>query len=127
MAKKKIKTSIHSYGIYGAWVDRKGQIPKVIQHTKNIPAKLDTEFGYVLKIIGGRGQRIDFLIEHPPFKNQKGDVTPPFKGEEYIKGNEFLFFLGDSIWEPVEDKKGCWRLVAKINGQIIADMSFTVF
>ena len=126
MSKKKLKAIIQSYGIYESWANRKGGVPKILKHTKEIPAKLDTEFGYVLKVTGGRGQRIDFVIEHPPFKTAKGDIASPFKGVEYIKGNEFLFFLGDSIWEPIEDKRGTWRLVAKVSGTTIADMSFNV-
>ena len=126
MAKKTLKTVMHSYGIYESWKGKEGGIPKVKKHTKEIPVELDSEFGYVLKITGGKGQRIDFLMEHPPFKDNKGNVAAPFRGQEYIKNNEFFFFLGDTFWEPIEDKRGIWRLITEIKGQRVADMSFTM-
>jgi hypothetical protein len=126
MSKKKLKIEMYSYGLYESWRDKKSGLPKIIKHTKNIPAEIDIEFGYVLKIIGGKGKKIYFTMEHPPFKDSKGNVAAPFKGFEYIKTNEFLFFLGDCIWAPVEDKKGIWQLSCEIDGEKVSDMSFTI-
>ena len=127
MPRKKLKVEMYSYGLYEAWRDKKSGLPKIIKHTKNIPAEIDIEFGYVIKILGGKGKQIHFVIDHPPFKDSKGNIAPPCKGVEYVKSNDFLFFLGDCIWAPVEDKKGIWQLSCEIDGEKVSDMSFTIF
>jgi hypothetical protein len=46
---------------------------------------------------------------------------PPFAGEFYVKINDFRFFLGDTVWAPVEDKRGAWRLITWLVGDKVAD------
>jgi hypothetical protein len=38
--------------------------------------------------------------------------------------NDWNFYLGDTIWEPVADKLGTWRMTVESNGKIVADKSF---
>jgi hypothetical protein len=122
MAKKQASVDMISYGIYEPW-DRKG-IPKLIQFTQTIPVALDREFGYVLRIQKAKNSLIDFTIDHPPFKDAKGRKAAPFTGEQYVKQNDFQFFLGDTFWEPLEDKVGPWELVTRLDGKEVARMTF---
>ena len=41
-------------------------------------------------------------------------------------GNDFRFFLGDTIWEPLEDKKGEWRLITWLDGVKVADKTLVM-
>jgi len=51
---------------------------------------------------------------------------PPFTGDVYVRSNEWQFFLGDTVWEPVADKCGTWRLIVELEGEIMADKSFQI-
>lgn len=121
MAKKKVQHELYSYGIYSRWERQNKNLPKLLEITDQIPVKDDIEFGYILKINGAKGKILDFRIDHPPFKNENGQTTPPFKGEYYINSNDYEFFLGDTVWEPYEDKAGEWRLRTWLEGKLIAD------
>ena len=111
---------MHSYGQYDGW-DRDSRIlPSLVKITTEIDTALDVEFGYILRIRNARNSKITFRIEHPPFKNDDGETAPPFDGELYVKTNDFRFFLGDTIWAPVEDKRGEWRLITWLDGETIA-------
>ena len=121
MAKKKADVSMHSYGLYDGW-DRDGKnLPGLIKITTEIEAALDVEFGYILRIRNARNSKITFRIEHPPFKDDAGETAPSFDGELYVKTNDFRFFLGDTVWEPVADKRGAWRLITWLDGTLAAD------
>jgi hypothetical protein len=122
MPKKKVSVNMISYGLYEAW-DRK-HIPKLIRFTKTIPVALGHEFGYVLRFLNAKNQRISFTIFHPDFQNSRGQKAPPFTGEQYVKSNDYLFFLGDTFWEPLQDKTGVWELVTKLEGNNVANMCF---
>jgi hypothetical protein len=121
MAKRKIDIELYSYGEYSRWDRASREIPKLINITETIPAEIGTEFGYVLKIKRGKGEKLTFRIDHPPFKDEQGQVRPPFDGEQYIQSNDFEFFLGDCIWEPLEDKLGKWTMTTYLNGKIVAE------
>lgn len=121
MAKKKSEVSMHSYGVYDGWERESKELPELVKITTEVEAALDVEFGYILRIRNARNSKIVFRIEHPPFKNSTGDIAPPFDGELYVKTNDFRFFLGDTIWAPVEDKRGEWRLTTWLDGEKIAD------
>ena len=117
---------MHSHGLYDGW-DRDGkELPNLVKITTKIAAALDIEFGYVLRVRNARNGKITFRIEHPPFKNADGAVAPAFEGELYVKTNDFRFFLGDTIWAPVEDKKGEWRLITWLDGEKVADKTLTM-
>ncbi|MFB6317041.1 DUF3859 domain-containing protein [Saccharicrinis sp. FJH54] len=120
MPKQKPSFEIYTYGIYSKWDRDSKDIPKIIKITDRIPAEIDIEFGYLLKIKRGKGIRLEFKIEHPPFKDDKGKTRPPFTGEHYVNGNDWEFFLGDTIWEPVSDKIGKWTLSTYYEGKVVA-------
>ena len=126
MAKAKTKTTweLDTWGIYTHWDRESKELPEFKECTHEIPARLGIEFGYVLKIRKGKGKKLQFRIEHPPFPDSEGRPTPPFTGEIYIRSNDWEFFLGDTVWEPVSDKIGAWRLVTELEGTILADETF---
>ncbi|MCH2174188.1 MAG: DUF3859 domain-containing protein [Lentisphaeria bacterium] len=127
MPKKKIEVEYYSFGIYDGWEPDSDQIPQIVKHTTKIPAQLGLEFGYVIDIHGARGQWLDFQIDHPPFKNEKGNIAPSFKGKEYISSAEYRFFVGDTFWEPIQDKVGKWTLSCWIQKQLVAQKTFQIF
>ena len=121
MAKKRPEVEIHSYGLYGGWNRENKELPNLVAITSEIEAELDIEFGYILRIRNARNCRITFRIEHPPFKDSSGKTAPPFEGELYVKTNDYRFFLGDTVWSPVEDKRGAWRLITWLDHEKVAD------
>lgn len=126
MARSKIDCQRVSYGIYTPWDRDSKTLPKVLEFTRRIPARIDIEFGCILNIRKARGKQLSFCIDHPPFQGKNGDIAPPFTGDEYVRTNDWHFFLGDTIWAPVQDKIGTWRLTVELEGRAIADESFTV-
>ena len=121
MAKKKPEVTLHSHGLYDGWDRESNALPNLLSITREIEAAPDVEFGYILRIRNARNSKITFRIEHPPFKGADGEIAPPFVGELYVKNNDFRFFLGDTIWSPVEDKRGAWRLITWLDGEKVAD------
>jgi hypothetical protein len=126
MAKKKPLVTMHSHGLYDGWDRDSKELPNLVSITTEIETALDVEFGYILRIRNARNSKITFRIEHPPFKDSSGHVAPPFDGELYVKTNDFRFFLGDTIWAPVEDKRGEWRLITWLDGEKVADKTLTM-
>ncbi len=113
-----------SYGIYTAWNRESKELPKIIRHTLEIPAGVGVEFGFILSVKKVKGEVLEFCIEHPPFTDEEGEVMPPFEGTYFVNSNDFRFFLGDTVWEPVEDKKGVWTLTVSYQGKEVARKSF---
>jgi len=126
MAKKKPEVTLHSYGLYDAWDRDSKDLPCLIRITTEIEAALEVEFGYILRIRNARNGKVTFRMEHPPFKGDDGETAPPFEGELYVKTNDFRFFLGDTVWAPVEDKRGAWRLITWLDGKKVADKTLTL-
>lgn len=126
MRKRKPIFKIYSYGEYSKWDRESKEIPKILDITTEIEATSGTEFGYVLQIKQGKGETIEFRIDHPPFKDESGKVTPPFTGEQFIRTNDYLFYLGDCIWDPPEDKFGVWELTTYHNGKVVANKVFQI-
>ncbi len=112
---------MHSHGRYDGWIRESKDLPRLVEITTEVEASLDVEFGYILRIRNARNSKIVFRIEHPPFKNSEGGIAPPFDGDLYVKTNDFRFFLGDTVWAPVEDKRGAWRLITWLDGEKVAD------
>ena len=108
MPKPKFTWKIVSYGIYVNWDRDSKDLPDIVKFSETIPARIGVEFGYILNIKKAKGKKLYFCIEHPPFTDEKGDVMPSFSGELYVRTNDWHFFLGDTIWEPVHDKVGEW-------------------
>ncbi|MFR9629570.1 MAG: DUF3859 domain-containing protein, partial [Rikenellaceae bacterium] len=92
-----------------------------------IPSELDIEFGYILRILRAKGSKITFVMKHPPFCDDEGRVRPDFVGEEMVNSNEWHFFLGDTVWAPIEDKCGEWELITMLDGREVARMKFNLF
>jgi len=126
MAKPKITWKMQSWGLYTAWDRQAKALPEIQEFTEEIPAIPGVEFGYILQIKKARGKQIHFTIEHPPFPDEAGNPTPSFAGDVYVRSNDWQFFLGDTVWEPVEDKCGPWRLIVKLDGEIMADKTFLI-
>ncbi len=124
MAKRKTVVRMISFGEYSKWERNSRQIPRILNFTTEIEAEIGTEFGYVLHIRNGKGKTLEFCIEHPPFAGSDGKTAPPFTGEEFIKTNDFEFYLGDCIWEPLEDKLGAWEISTFLEGEEIARKIF---
>ncbi len=125
---KKPIVKIKNFGIYTNWNKRTSEkeLPELLKYTDKIPAQLQIEFGYILHIVKGKGLKIDFHIDHPPFCDKFGMIAPPFKGEMHINSNDFFFFLGDTLWEPIEDKIGAWVLKSFIKGELVAEKTLFV-
>jgi len=124
MKRKKPIFNMISYGEYTKWNRESKEIPKIQNITNEIEAETGTEFGYVLQIKQGKGETIEFRIDHPPFKDENGKVMPPFTGEQFIRTNDYLFYLGDCIWDPPADKFGEWELTTFHNGKVVAHKTF---
>lgn len=121
MSKKKIDIELYSYGEYSPWDKTSKALPRILAIGDRVEAESGTEFGYVLKLKKAKGKRLDFRIIHPPFNDEWGKPMGDFTGEVYITSNDYEFFLGDCIWEPIDDKLGPWRLITELEGKVIAD------
>ncbi len=126
MAKTKFICQQLNYGIYEHWDRDARELPKIREFTTKIPARLDIEFGFILNIKKGKGKLLSFCIDHPPFLDASGNPAAPFTGDEYIRTNDWNFYLGDTLWDPIEDKLGPWRMTVEIEGQIVGDVTFQV-
>ncbi len=126
MKHRKPEFKIDSYGEYSPWDKTTKELPKILDIGTDIYAQIGTEFGYILKIKKGKGEKLSFKIEHPAFEDENGIFMPPFMGEHYIKTNDYQFFLGDNIWEPIDNKLGQWILTIYHNSKIVATKTFTI-
>ncbi len=120
MAKKKVDIKIVNFGIYDKFDKDDEQLPEIIEFSDKIPARLEIEFGMIVEITKARGEVISWRIGHPPFKNSRGCMAPPFTGEFHVNSPVYTFFLGDTIWEPIDDKLGIWDLSISWNGTTMA-------
>lgn len=127
MAKQKPEVTVRTYGIYSKWDSASKELPSFLELTTRIAAEVDVEFGLVINVKGGKNMPISYCIDHPGILDDDGKRRPPFEGVVYAKTNDWDFYLGDTIWEPVEDKYGLWRMTLEIEGQIVADQSFDLY
>jgi hypothetical protein len=114
------KVEIVSYGRYTNWDRDSKKLPELIDLTTEVKAEIGVEFGMVVEIFQAKGRVLDFVIDHPPFYDENGDVAAPFEGSYQIRNNPYAFFLGDTIWEPVEDKRGPWTMTVLMDGKELA-------
>ncbi len=126
LANRKAEVEIRSFGIYTKWDAETKELPRILKFTRTIPADVDVEFGLVVKIKRAKNQLVEFCIAHPGILDAAGKVRAPFCGDLYVKTNDWDFFLGDTIWEPIADKFGIWRLTIKLAGNTVVDESFEV-
>lgn len=128
MAKKKkeLLVKTESYGLYAKWSNRCRELPLFLKFTDQLPLRVESEFGFILHIKNGKGLSVSYTVEHPPFKNEKGIKEPSFRGEIPIRDNDFKVYVGDTLWEPLCDKTGIWRVVAKINNTVYEDKKFII-
>ncbi|MGD8176015.1 DUF3859 domain-containing protein [Marinimicrobium sp. ARAG 43.8] len=126
MAKKKPEVKLRSWGRYTPLDTRSKELPQLIKMTHDIPCELGVEFGYIANIRKAKNKKLYYCIYHPDIPDQEGGVLPPFDGEEYIRQNDWDFFIGDTIWEPIDNKAGPWRVTLSIDGQMIADETFNL-
>ena len=126
MAKQKPVIKLQTYGIHSAWQSKSKALPQIKEFTTDIPAEIDIEFGLIINIKNARGGKIFYCIDHPGICDDKGQVRAAFTGEVQISNNNWDFYLGDTIWAPIEDKCGPWRMTITLNKQLIADKTFNV-
>src|SRR5690606_14000757 len=126
MAKKKVETRLMSRGIYTKWNAESKELPRLVKITNEIPGELDVEFGYILNIKKAKNKKLQYCNYHPQIPHADGNPMSPFAVEEYIKQNDWSFFIGDTIWGPVDNKKGPWRITLTIEGVLVADETFNL-
>lgn len=127
MAKQKPEVTIRSYGLYSKWDSDAKELPRFLESTTRIPAKVDVEFGLMIHVTGGKNLPMRYCIAHPGILDSSGQRRPPFEDVVYIKSNDWDFYLGDTIWEPISDKLGIWRMTLELEDSIIADQSFEIY
>lgn len=127
MAKRKVEIRKRSCGIYKQWDSDSKDLPRFVEATRHVRADIGVEFGFVVDIRGGKNKELTYCIDHPGILDADGARRPPFDGVVYVKQNVWKFYLGDTVWEPVEDKLGNWRLTLELDGEIIADETFELY
>ena len=121
------KVEILSFGRYTTWDRERKALPELLELTDRIEANIDTEFGMIVEISGAKGRYLSFKIEHPPFRDNHGEIAPAFEGTHQVRSTPFYFFLGDTIWEPVDDKRGQWKLSIYFEEKVVAFKALTLF
>ena len=124
MAKSKPIIEYHSYGIYKNWDADSKSLPEIQTFTLKVEAKIDVEFGFIVNIKKAKGEKIRYCIYHPDIPGEDGQPLAPFDGEEYVRTNDWYFYLGDTIWAPIEDKLGSWRMTIELRGKVVAEKQF---
>ncbi|WP_049722599.1 DUF3859 domain-containing protein [Gilvimarinus polysaccharolyticus] len=124
MANKKFAVKLKSWGIYTPWDSDTKALPKLLKVTREIPCELDIEFGYIANIKKAKNKKLHYCIYHPDIPDADGTPLPPFSGEEFIRQNDWNFFIGDTVWAPIENKQGPWRITLSIEGELVADETF---
>lgn len=114
------KTEIVSYGRYTRWDRESKNLPELVDLTAEVKAEIGVEFGMIIEIFQAKGRFLEFIIDHPPFNDEEGNLAPPFEGSYQIRNNPYAFFLGDTIWEPIEDKRGPWTMTVIMDGKELA-------
>lgn len=116
-----------SYGKYTKWDRDSRDLPELVDLTNEVEAEIGVEFGMIVEIYQAKGRYLDFKIDHPPFTDKDGNVEPSFDGTYQIRNNPYAFFLGDTIWEPVDDKKGPWTMSVYMDGIMLATKTILLF
>lgn len=126
MAKPKPIIEIISYGIYDKWDADDKTLPKIKRFTTTVGAVIDVEFGFIINIKRAKGEKIRYCIYHPNIPDADGRIMAPFDGEQYVKSNNWDFYLVDTIWAPEHNKLGVWRMTIELGGKVIAEQKFNL-
>jgi len=126
MPEKKPEIKVESYGRYSKCECGSKKLPSVLEFTNTSKALKGNEFGMILRIKRGKGLKLIDYIKHPSFLNDDGTIAPDFIGEYFVNSNDFQFYIGDSIWLPVEDKIGIWEIIVYQEGKAVASRSFEI-
>ncbi len=118
---------MRTYGIYTHWDSDSKELPRITEVTTRVRAKIDVEFGFVVTVKGAKNRQLDYCIDHPGILDADGARRPPFTGTVYVKTNDWDFYLGDTIWEPISDKLGDWRMTLEMDGNIVAAKTFELY
>ena len=102
-------------------------MPQIREFTTRVEAELEVDFGLIVNIKKAKGQLLHYCIYHPDIPDEEGQVMAPFEGDEYVRSNDWDFYLGDTIWAPVSNKLGIWRMTIELAGQLVADKSFELY
>jgi hypothetical protein len=127
MAKRKPEVLIKSFGIYTQWDAASKELPRITEFTTRVRAELDVEFGFIVNIKGAKNAPLDYCIYHPDIPDADGNTRPPFDGTVFVKTNDWDFYLGDTIWAPVSNKLGSWRMTLELASTLIADKTFELY
>ena len=126
MPNRKPEITIANYGRYTTWNKKSREMPKLLQYTNTIEAIEGHEFGIIINVDNAKGEVLEFIIKHPPIKNDKGYLLPQFKGKLYVNTIHTQFFVGDGIWLPVNDKIGEWEILIYLKERIIVSKKFRI-
>ena len=126
MPKTKPTFRIRTFGTYTQWDAKSRELPQALENTTRVTAVVDVEFGFILNVKSAKNEKLTFCIDHPQIKNADGSIRPPFTGDVYVKSNDWNFFLGDTIWEPIHDKLGHWHLSVSWKGKVVAEKTFLI-
>lgn len=126
MPRRKPNIEIANYGKYTAWNKTSREMPKLLKYTTTIEAVEGNEFGIIINVDNLKGEILEFIIKHPPIKNEQGNLLPQFKGNLYVNSNHTQFFIGDGIWLPVDDKIGVWEVLILYNNKQVVSKAFNI-
>jgi len=88
---------------------------------------IDVEFGFVVNVKGAKNQKLAYCIDHPGILDAEGNRRASFNGFVYVKANDWDFYLGDTIWEPIHDKLGPWRMTVQLDQVTVAEKTFNLY
>lgn len=127
MAKRRPEIRIRTFGIYTKWQSSARKLPQIAEVTTRVCAEVDVEFGFVVNVKGAKNQKLSYCIDHPGILDADGNCRLPFEGFVYVKSNDWDFYLGDTIWEPIDDKLGPWRMTVKLDEQTFAEKTIELY
>lgn len=127
MAKFKPVVKMQTYGIHSQWQSKAKDLPTIQEFTTQIPAEVDIEFGFIVNIKKARGAKIQFCIDHPGVLDVNGNKRAAFTGDVHVTNNDWDFYLGDTVWLPIADKCGDWRMNISLDNKVLAEKTFHVY
>lgn len=115
-----------SFGVYTGWDERSKELPKLLEATTSVPLREGIEFGFIVRVSKAKNEQLHYRIEHPDIPDDNGEPMPPFEGDVFVRTNQWDFYLGDTVWLPLNDKAGHWRMVLERKGTVVAEKTFIV-